>query len=276
MKNKPPYAIGSVDHALHLAQLLQQEGPLRVTDAADRLEVSRSTAHRLLAMLVYRDFAEQIDDRRYRAGSMLRPAKASEAPVALLRRVAQPHLRALVDRVDETANLMVLARTEVRFLSTVECSDQILRVGDRAGRALPAHLASGGKVLLAALEAGELDRLYEGVAASVDLVQLRRELALVRKRGFAINDGLTETGLTAVGMAVRDRRWPAGRSRLGRRAHRTVRPAGAPGVGGGGVGSRRRDRPRSDRGRVADDPAAGDARALASRGDARAPASRTG
>ena len=59
MRNKPAYAIESVDHALHLAQLLQQEGPLRVTDAAGRLGVSVSTAHRLLAMLVYRDFAEQ-------------------------------------------------------------------------------------------------------------------------------------------------------------------------------------------------------------------------
>jgi IclR family acetate operon transcriptional repressor len=66
VKNKPPYAIESVDHALVLAQLLQQEGSLRVTDAAERLGVSRSTAHRLLAMLVYRDFAEQTDDRRYR------------------------------------------------------------------------------------------------------------------------------------------------------------------------------------------------------------------
>nr|WP_277349009.1 IclR family transcriptional regulator [Streptomyces sp. HNM0575] len=235
---------------MHLAQVLQQEGPLRVTDAAEQLGVSRSTAHRLLAMLVYRDFAEQIDDRRYRAGPVLRPTEVSEAPVALLRRVAQPHLHALVERTGETANLVVLAGTEVRFLATVEC-DRVLRVGDRAGLALPAHLASGGKVLLAALEEGELERLYgadagtdspastapdspvpnsaapdsaastapepaapestkspespeptELPAAQGGLRRLRRELALVRKRGFAVNNGLTETGLTAVGMAV--------------------------------------------------------------------------
>lgn len=203
MKNRPPYAIGSVDHALHLAQLLQQEGPLRVTDAAEQLGVSRSTAHRLLAMLVYRDFAEQIDDRRYRAGPVLRPTEATEAPVALLRRVAQPHLRALVDRVRESANLVVLAGTEVRFLTTVTC-DQVLRVGDRAGRVLPAHLTSGGKALLAALTQEELDHLYGSPDDNVDLARLRRELGLVRKRGFAVNDGLTETGLTAVGVAVPD------------------------------------------------------------------------
>ena len=52
MKNRPAYAIASVDAALLLATLLQQEGPMRVTDAAERLGVSASTAHRLLGMLV--------------------------------------------------------------------------------------------------------------------------------------------------------------------------------------------------------------------------------
>lgn len=47
MKNKPPYAIGSRDRALCLAQLLLLDGALSVTEAAYRLAVSPSTAHRL-------------------------------------------------------------------------------------------------------------------------------------------------------------------------------------------------------------------------------------
>jgi DNA-binding IclR family transcriptional regulator len=202
VKNKPPYSITSVDHALHLASLLQQEGPMRVTDAAERLGVSASTAHRLLAMLVYRDFAEQTPDRRYGAGRVLRPAEMSQVPVALLRRIALPHLQRLVDETQESANVMVLAGTEVRFIATVEC-DQILRVGDRVGRSLPAHRASGGKALIAALPPDQVTALYEEVDG-VELPRLTRELALVRKRGFAINDQLTETGLTALGMVIRE------------------------------------------------------------------------
>jgi IclR family transcriptional regulator, acetate operon repressor len=205
VKNKPTYAIESVDHALHLAQLLQQEGPLRVTDAADRLSVSVSTAHRLLAMLVYRDFAEQTPDRRYAAGRMLSLAQPSEAPLALLRRAAAPHLQALTSRVRESSNLVILVGTEVRFLATVEC-DQTLRVGDRAGQVLRGHLASGGKALLALLPPDRVDGLYQE-AGDVDLHRLHRELALIRKRGFAINNQLTEPGVTAVGVAVHD---PAG------------------------------------------------------------------
>lgn len=202
MKNKPPYAIASVDHALQLAALLQQEGPLRVTDAAERLGVAASTAHRLLAMLVYRDFAERRPDRRYGPGKVLRPAETSHAPVALLRASCEPHLRWLVERTRETANVVVRAGTEARFIATVE-SDRVLRVGDREGRSVPAHLASGGKALLAALSPAELTALYEE-DEQVDLVRLRRELGLVHRRGFAINDQQTEPGLTAIGVLIRD------------------------------------------------------------------------
>jgi IclR family acetate operon transcriptional repressor len=202
MKNAPPYPITSVDHALHLATILQQEGPLRVSDAAERLGVSASTAHRLLAMLVYRGFAEQRPDRSYQAGDVLRPVAHSRAPVALLRQAALPHMRDLVERVQESANLVVLAGTEARFVATEECA-QILRVGPRAGRTLPAHLVSGGKALLAALSPEYVSALY-GESEEVDLARLRRELTLVRKRGFAINDQLTEAGLTALAVVVRD------------------------------------------------------------------------
>ena len=200
MKNRPAYAIASVDAALLLATLLQQEGPIRVTDAADRLGVSGSTAHRLLGMLVYRDFAEQLPDRRYGPGRLMQGGGLPQAPVARLREVASAHLRRLVDERGETANLMVLAGADVRFLATVEC-DQVLRVGDRTGRTLPAHRSSGGKALLAALPEGAaataLADLDEGTAT-----RLRRELRTVRRRGFAVNDQETETGLTAVGAAV--------------------------------------------------------------------------
>lgn len=198
MKNKPAYGIESVDHALHLATVLQQEGPLRVSEAAERLGVARSTAHRLLAMLVYRDFAEQGADRRYVAGPVLRRTPPVE-PVAALRRAALPHLQALVERTGESANLQVVVGDQARFVASVECH-QVLRVGDREGRMLPARLASGGRAVLAARFDEEVAALYAG---SPDVEALLRDLRRVRRRGFAVNDQATETGVTAIGRAVR-------------------------------------------------------------------------
>jgi IclR family transcriptional regulator, acetate operon repressor len=202
MKNRPAYGIESVDHALRLAIALQQEGPLRVVDAAERLGVARSTAHRLLAMLVYRDFAEQDADRRYVAGPALRGPAPAE-PVAELRRRALPLLQALVEQTDESANLMVVVGDQVRFVATLECS-QVLRVGDREGRLLPAHLASGGRAVLATRTDEEVTQLYSAPGSPVaDVPTLLRELRRIRRRGIAINNQATETGVTAIGRAVR-------------------------------------------------------------------------
>src|SRR4051812_15102128 len=173
---------------------------MRVTDAAERLGVSGSTAHRLLGMLVYRDFAEQLPDRRYGPGPLMRGGRLPREPVVRLREAAMPHLRRLVDELGETANLMVLAGGDGRFLATGECG-HILRVGDRTGRTLPAHRSSGGKALLAALTSERLDDVLREVDAQ-EADRLQRELRGIRRRGFAVNDQETETGLTAVGAAV--------------------------------------------------------------------------
>lgn len=201
MKNAPHYAIASVDHALQLATLLQVEGPVGVSQAADRIGVARSTAHRLLQMLVYRDFAVQVADRRYAAGPVLSPGALPEvADSVAVRSASLPHLSGLVLRVDETASVVILAGAHVRFLATVECG-QRLRVGDRAGTVFPAHLTSGGVALLAALPDDDIEQRFDG--AAVDLRLLRKEVDGVRRMGFALNRDRTEAGVTAVGRAIR-------------------------------------------------------------------------
>jgi IclR family transcriptional regulator, acetate operon repressor len=199
VRNKPPYAIESVDNALRLALLLQQEGPMRGSEAAARLGVARSTAHRLLAMLVFRDFAQQEADRRYSAGAAMRDVQPGSS-VTVLRATAFPYLRQLMELTEETTNLQIRVDDQVRFVATAECR-QVLRVGDREGRLLPAHLVSGGKALLARLRPDEVRALYAG-ARGVDVEALLRELRSVRRRGFAINNQATEAGVVAVGRAV--------------------------------------------------------------------------
>jgi IclR family transcriptional regulator, acetate operon repressor len=196
----PDYPIASVDHALRLVLLLQREGALGVRDAAAALGVSPSTAHRLFAMLVYRGFADRGIDRRYHPGPVLHRTPHAAAAVATLRQLARPHLDALVDEVQETANLTILTGTAVHFILSVQ-ADRTLRSGDRTGASLPAHRTSGGKVLLAALPPEEVTAVYAGVAG-VDVDDLHAELARVRDQGYAVNDQQTESGLSAIGVLV--------------------------------------------------------------------------
>lgn len=158
-------------------------------------------------MLVYRDFAVQESDRRYAAGPVLRiGALSSPHAYVTLRTLALPHLRSLVNRVDESANLTVLSGAHTRFLASVECSHP-LRVSDRAGAVLPANLTSGGQAILASLPKADVDRRFASDARGdlgVDLIALHRELAAVRRVGFALNRDRTEVGVTAIGRLLRD------------------------------------------------------------------------
>ncbi|MDD0857791.1 helix-turn-helix domain-containing protein [Arthrobacter alpinus] len=51
---RPAHAIDSVENALRLLVLLQERESVRIVDAAKDLGVAPSTAHRLMATLVYR------------------------------------------------------------------------------------------------------------------------------------------------------------------------------------------------------------------------------
>jgi DNA-binding IclR family transcriptional regulator len=199
VRNRPTYALQSVDAALRLAQTLQAFGPMRVSDVAAELDVAVSTAHRLLAMLVYRGFAEQLPDRRYGPGVGLRPVPILDPAASELRDRSRHSMVTLVEHVGESANLVVLADIEVRFVATVEC-DRVLRVGDRTGQRLPAHLASGGKAILAALPDTELNR-FSDLGPSL-LTKLRRDVVAARQNGYASNHQDTEKGLTALGVAL--------------------------------------------------------------------------
>ncbi|MFI7062334.1 IclR family transcriptional regulator [Kribbella sp. NPDC050124] len=199
MKNPPAYGVVSVDHALRLAVILQVEGPLTVAAAAERLGVARSTAHRLLSTLVYRDFAVQDDDRSYRAGPVLEVAATTHSGIGAIRAAALGPMRTLVDTLDETVNLSIRTGRTIRFIASVE-STQTLRVGSREGMVLPAHHSTGGLVMLAALTDEQLATLYAD--EDVDLAKLRRELRAVRRSGIAINRERTERGLIAFGHAI--------------------------------------------------------------------------
>lgn len=210
LKTPPPYPIASVDHALRAATILQLEGGATVSEIAERLGVARSTAHRLLAMLVYRDFAVQDEDRVYRAGPVLELAAHSQSLVSRLRAAALPHLRRAVDLLDETTNLIVRTGDTARFIASVECG-QALRVGSREGMVFPAHRTTAGLLLLAELPDEELEEVYaperyrDRPADRPELRGLRTELRRVRRNGFAVNRERSERGLVAVGVLVRDR-----------------------------------------------------------------------
>lgn len=212
LQQPPPYPIVSVDNALRLLQMLRDGGSVRLTDAAEAINVAPSTAHRLMSMLVYRGFALQDDSRRYVAGPAL-GVRAIGAPwLHDLRRQALQPMETLSSHLNETVHLVVRVGANIRFLSTAE-SHGILRIGDRTGTVIPAIGASSGKALLALEPEERLASLYRSRAAQLagtalddtQYLHLLTELKSVRALGYALSREQTEPGVGAVGVAVCNR-----------------------------------------------------------------------
>ena len=77
------------------------------------------------------------------------------------------------------------------------------------GQHIPLHATSNGKVLLSGLDDAEVDRIVTSLDAYTDRTvatrsRLRRELADVRARGFAVAVDELEVGLAALAAPIRN------------------------------------------------------------------------
>jgi len=205
--------LSSVDRALRILQLLGERKALRVMDVAVHLGVARSTAHRLLAALLHREFVVQDAMKIYHRGPAFLAAGFGADLIPVLRAAVRPQLEALSARTDETCHLVVLEGNGSRFIDCVE-SPQVLRVGSRLGMLLPAETTAAGKALLAELSQAGFFAIYPrglpGMRAELaKRATLQRELATVRKRGYATNFDESERGVTAAAVVVKN---PGGRA----------------------------------------------------------------
>lgn len=184
---------------------------LTISDAAKMTDLSRATARRCLLTLVdlgYLSFDGKFfapTPRTLRLGN----AYAETAPLPLL---AQPHLAAVREIVNESVSLAVYAGGESLFVARSEVT-RIVNTGVRVGATLPAYASATGHVLLAGLTDKELDEYLSRVqlrARTAKTPTTRTEIVdrveRVRREGFAATDEELELGLRSIAVPVMDSR----------------------------------------------------------------------
>jgi len=208
----PRYPIESVDNVLRLLLMVSQQKQVRVSEASAALGTAVSTAHRLLAMLAHHGFVVQDpESKAYKAGHVLVRIGLASVSNFDIRALIHPFLEELRDETRETAHCAVLQDSEIMFIDCAE-SPQALRVASRVGTLMWAHCTSVGKAWLACESDDFLRGLYPSPrlpALTPDSITSRAalltELADVRRRGFASNEGESEVGVGSVSAAVCDR-----------------------------------------------------------------------
>jgi DNA-binding IclR family transcriptional regulator len=125
-------------------------------------------------------------------------------------RLFAPVLQELADETDELVQLALVDGEQVLFVAKAEGLGQRIRLLPLVGLWAPLHATASGKVWLASLPEAELGRVVgrqrlRAVAPRTitAMAVLRRELAQVRARGYAIADEELAEGGRAIAAPVR-------------------------------------------------------------------------
>ena len=207
-----PYNVQVLDRAAAILETLSEPGgDQSLLDLSERLGLHKSTVHRLLMVLERHRYVEK-DPTSGRYGLGLKLFELGQKAVSRLglEERAHPHLEKLALEVGETAHLCVLDDGEVLYLAKVEPT-RTVRVPSTVGRRNPAHCTAVGKALLAFRPEEDVERVLHSRGLRsftkrtiATAAELKRELASIRDRGYAVDDEEIEEGLTCIGAPVRD------------------------------------------------------------------------
>lgn len=185
-----------------------EEPELSALELSRRLEIPRSTVHRLLSTLIQEGYIDQDPNTlKYRLGLKLLRLSHVVSNQLKLEQTANPFMRELSGKLNANSYLGVLDHTEgtVIYLSAVGPSIPIASIGLRA----PVHSTALGKALIAYLPQTLLDRLpmLLRMPASTphtitDAARLKEHLAITRRRGYATDEEESIIGVHCVAAPV--------------------------------------------------------------------------
>jgi IclR family transcriptional regulator, KDG regulon repressor len=205
------YRVQSVERALQLLGAFNQdERQLALADLAERVGIPRPTAFRLLSTLEAQGFVRRVGTdyclgfRCFVLGNVVKADLAIE-------REALPFLEALRDVTGETTQLGILDGWQVVYLARVFSHLPVAYMRSRVGVVLPAYCTGLGKALLAELPPEEVERwsrtqhfprLTSATLTSPE--ELLANLAVIRRRGYALDQEEREVGVACIAAVVRD------------------------------------------------------------------------
>lgn len=175
------------------------EKPIGVSALAAKFEITKSNAHRILGTLVATGYAQQLENGKY-----FPTLKVWELGSMLLSRldfvqIAKPHLRRLSEITGEQIYLASLSGGVVVYLDVIP-SKHAIRTFASIGGFAPPHCSASGKVLMAYNPAIADECLVAPLEkytsrTMTKIVEIRKVLDEVRKKGYAMNDGEWHEGV---------------------------------------------------------------------------------
>lgn len=207
-----PIAIQVIERAMRLLDALAaQPDPVTLKELSATTGLHASTAHRILNDLVVGRYVERVDNGLYQLGMRLLELGSLVKGRLNVREAAISAMRSLHKLTGQTINLSVQQGDEIVYIDRAWSERSGMQVVRAIGGRAPLHLTSTGKLFLSTADARQVRAyaLRTGLAGHTrnsltDLDRLERELALVRRHGYARDNEELELGVRCIAAGIFD------------------------------------------------------------------------
>ncbi|PIE34329.1 IclR family transcriptional regulator [candidate division KSB3 bacterium] len=213
MKKKSQETLKSVEKALQILEAFTiGHSELSVSELENILGLPRVSIYRFLRVLLKRGFIMQNPQtRKYRLGIKVFELGSLVLKDMELRRVAFPLIEELSRKSGETVHLGVLDGHEAVSVEGAESDGYTLRISLPIGKRVYLHSTGIGKAILAFLEDHEIDEIIDEKGLPrfmpntiTDPKILKKEIQIIRERGYALDDEENEPGVCCVAAPILD------------------------------------------------------------------------
>ena len=195
-----------------LNELASADGPCGVSELSRQLKIGKNNIFRILAALEDKGWIEQhTETKKYSlTGAMAEVAFRALSQLDI-QKISLPYLHELQHTTGETSALSIKVELERMFISCIPSSYE-LHHSVPVGKRFKLWFGSGGKSILAFMTEDEIEAVLSRFSASGDsalpsghvvtVESLRKELARIRKQGFAVGSGERTSGVVGVSAPI--------------------------------------------------------------------------
>ncbi|MFS0862672.1 IclR family transcriptional regulator [Fredinandcohnia sp. 179-A 10B2 NHS] len=192
-----------------LNYLSSVEQPQSLQQIAKETALTSSTALKILDTLQYIGYVKKDDEtKKFSIGTRIIQYANKAINQAQIKDIAQPYLEILRKQTTETVHLGMLDKNKIVYISKLESYNPVALYSS-VGKSIPLYCSAMGKSILADCSNQEIDNYLnenELLPKTVNTITTREEffeeINLIRKNGYAFDNGEHELDIFCVGASI--------------------------------------------------------------------------
>ena len=196
----------SIGRSLQLLEYVASaDSPPSHSELRTVFNIPKSTLSGILGELRELGYVVVAENGRYSPGPKFLSLTSAATRAAFAFGSVRPILEIIARETRETALFAVLSGNSAIYIDKVE-SPELIRYVPDLGSERPLHATAVGKVLLAWTDRVDIDvKLKRFTETTItDRAAFNEEINLTRRRGFALNEGESQPGISAIAVPVRN------------------------------------------------------------------------